>query len=157
MVISYLYRQCKFCAHFLFFAGDKTIVVAEEQTCKRPVIVQVSEGLGNAVFCLVHIGLLAHDGTMKDQDFDVQSLDLLRQSSDARINMLSQILKLVGMTCLPLKVPELTPIFLLANKLVSLPVLYLWLSLYIYLLKCEGAVELSFSQNSLSLICVFLA
>lgn len=116
------------------------IVVAEEETCKRPVIIQVSEGLGNAVFSLVHIDLLTHDETMKDQDFDVQSLDLLRQSSDARINMLSQILKLLGMTCLPLKVPELTPIFLLANKLVSLPVLYLWLSLYIYLLKCEGAV-----------------
>ena len=155
-MISCLYRQCKFCAHVLFFTGDETIVVAEEETCKRPVIIQVSEGLGNAVFSLAHIDLLTHDETMKDQDFDVQSLDLLRQSSDARINMLSQILKLLGMTCLPLKVPELTPIFLLANKLVSLPVLYLWLSLYIYLLKCEGAVELSFSQDRFSLIGVFL-
>lgn len=104
----------------LFFAGDQTKIVAVEETSKRPVIIQVSEGLGNAVFSLVHLELFTDDGRIHDHELDAQSLNLLKQSSDARINMLSQILQLLGMTCLPRKVPELTPIFLLANKLVSI-------------------------------------
>lgn len=106
--------------HFLLFAGDQTIVVAEGETSKRPVIIQVSEGLGSAVFSLVHLESFTDDGRIPDQELDAQSLNLLKQSSDARINLLSQILQLLGMTCLPRKVPELTPIFLLANKLVSI-------------------------------------
>ncbi|XP_078375574.1 biotin--protein ligase-like [Oculina patagonica] len=100
-----------------YFEGDQTKIVAVEETSKRPVIIQVSEGLGNAVFSLVHLELFTDDGRIHDHELDAQSLNLLKQSSDARINMLSQILQLLGMTCLPRKVPELTPIFLLANKL----------------------------------------
>lgn len=96
------------------------MVVAEEESCKKPVIVQISEGLGSAVFSLVHLELFADNIRTHDQELDAQTLNLLRQSSDARISSLSQILQLLGMNCLPHEVPELTPIFLLANKLVSI-------------------------------------
>lgn len=101
-------------------AGDQTTVVAEEESSKRPVIIQVSEGLGTAVFSLVHLDLFTDDVTIHDQELDAQSLNLLRQSSDTRLSVLSQILQLLGMNCLPREVPELTPIFLLANKQVSI-------------------------------------
>lgn len=96
------------------------MVVGEEESCKKPVIVQISEGLGSAVFSLVHLELFADNIRIHDQELDAQTLNLLRQSSDARISSLSQILQLLGMNCLPREVPELTPIFLLANKLVSI-------------------------------------
>lgn len=106
---------------FLFFKGDQASVVAEEETSKEPVIIQVSEGLGSSVFSLVYlIDSLTEDQRIQDQELNAQSLTLLKQSSDSRINMLSQILRLLGMTCLPREVPELTPVFLLANKLVSI-------------------------------------
>lgn len=105
----------------LFFKGDQATVVAEEETSKEPVIIEVSEGLGSAVFSLVYlIDAFTEDQGIQDQELNAQSLNLLKQSSDARINMLSHILRLLGMTCRPRKVPELTPIFLLANKLVSI-------------------------------------
>jgi len=104
-----------------FFKGAKTTVVAEEESSKKPVIVQISEGLGSAVFSLVHLELFTDNIRINDEELDAQTLDLLRESADARISSLSQILQLLGMNCLPraCKVPELTPIFLLANKLVS--------------------------------------
>ena len=101
--------------------GAKTSVVAEEESSKRPVIVQISEGLGSAVFSLVHLELFTDNKRIHDEEFDPQTLDLLRQSADARISSLSQILQLLGISCLPREVPELTPIFLLASQLVSRP------------------------------------
>ena len=99
--------------------GAKTTVVAEEESSKKPVIVQVSEGLGSAVFSHVHLELFTDNIRMHDEELDAQTLDLLKESADARISSLSQILQLLGMNCLPREVPELTPIFLLASKLVS--------------------------------------
>ena len=112
--------ECDPFVSFLFLTGAKTTVVAEEESSKRPVIVQISEGLGSAVLSLVHLELLADNIRIHDEEFDAQTLDLLRQSADARIkSSFSQILQLLGMNCLPPEVPELTPIFLLANQLVS--------------------------------------
>ena len=105
--------------HFCFLTGAKTTVVAEEESSKKPVIVQVSEGLGSAVFSHVHLELFTDNIRMHDEELDAQTLDLLKESADARISSLTQILQLLGMNCLPREVPELTPIFLLANKLVS--------------------------------------
>ena len=99
--------------------GAEATVVAEEESSKRPVIVQISEGLGSAVFSLVHLEFFAENLRIHDEEFDAKTLDLLRQSADDRISSLSQILQLLGMNCLPREVPELTPIFLLANQLVS--------------------------------------
>lgn len=96
----------------------ETTVVAEEESSKKPVIVQISEGLGSAVFSLVHLEF-TDNIRMHDKELDAQTVNLLRQSGDDRINTLSQILQLLGMNCLPREVPELTPIFLLSNKLVG--------------------------------------
>jgi len=115
--------ECDPFVPFLVLTGAKTTVVAEEESSKKPVIVQISEGLGSAVFSLVHLELVMDNirmpSLMHDEELDVQTLDLLSKSTDARISSLSQILQLLGMNCLPSEAPELTPIFLLANKLVS--------------------------------------
>ena len=111
--------ECDPFVSFLFLTGVKTSVVAEEESSKRPLIVQISEGLGSAVFSLVHLELLTDNKRVHHEEFDAQTLDLLRQSADARISSLSQILQLLGISCLPPEVPELTPIFLLASQLVS--------------------------------------
>jgi len=103
-----------------YFEGAKTTVVAEEESSRKPVIVQISEGLGSAVFSLVHLESFTDNIRIHDDELHAQTLDLLRQSDDARISSLSQILQLLGMNCLPREVPELMPVFLLANKLVSI-------------------------------------
>ena len=112
--------ECDPFISFLFFTEAKATVVAEEESSKKPVIVQISEGLGSAVFSLVHLELFTDNIKIHDEEFDAQTLDHLRQAADARISSLSKILQLLGMNCLPHEVPELTPIFLLANKLVSI-------------------------------------
>ena len=101
-------------------AGEEANVVAEDDTSRRPVIVQVSEGSGNAVFSLVHLESFTDNGQIHSQELDEQDLKSLKESSDARRKMLSQLLQLLSISCLPREVPELTPIYLLANKLVSL-------------------------------------
>ena len=111
--------ECDPFVSFLCLTGAKTTVVAEEESSKRPVIVQISEGLGSAVFSFVHLELFTDNIRKHDEEFDAQTLDLLRQSADTRISSLSQILQLLGINCLPREVPELTPIFLLASQLVS--------------------------------------
>lgn len=103
----------------MLLTGAEATVVAEEESSKRPVIVQISEGLGSAVFSLIHLELFAENVRIHDEEFDAKALDLLRQSADDRISSLSQILRLLEMNCLPREVPELTPIFLLADQLVS--------------------------------------
>lgn len=109
-----------FCFLFcFFFLGDQQTIIAQEVKTKKPVIIQVTEGHGSAVFSLVHLELLTDDQITQNQDFDTQSVKLLQQSTNARISMLSQILELIDINCQPLNAPELTPIFLLARKLVS--------------------------------------
>ena len=103
----------------MIFAGVQT-VIAQEVNTKKPVIIQVTEGCGSAVFSLVHLKLLTDEQMMQNQDLDSPSLNYLRQSKGARISMLSQILQLLDMNCQPLNVPELTPVFLLARKVVSI-------------------------------------
>ena len=94
-------------------------IIAEEETSQRPVIIQISEGSGNAVFSLVHLESLAADnGKLVSLEQDTQNLKSLRESSDARRKMLLHILKLLKLSFKPLKVPELTPLFLLGNELV---------------------------------------
>ena len=103
----------------MIFAGVQT-VIAREVSTKKPVIIQLTEGHGNAVFSLVHLDLLTDEQMMENHDLDTPSLNYLRQSKSARISMLSQILQLLGMNCQPLNVPELTPVSLLARKMVSI-------------------------------------
>lgn len=94
-------------------------IIAEEETSQRPVIIQISEGSGNAVFSLVQLESLADNGKLVSLEQDTQNLKSLRESSDARRKMLLHILILLKLSFKPLKVPELTPLFLLGNELVS--------------------------------------
>jgi len=95
-----------------YFEGDQTIIAQEAKT-KKPVIIQVSEGHGTAVFSLIHLELLTDD---EIKGLDTQSFSLLKQSRNVRKSMLSQILELLGLSCQPANTPELTPVFLLAGK-----------------------------------------
>ena len=103
----------------VIFAGVQTVIAREVNT-KKPVIIQLTEGHGSAVFSLVHLDLLTDEQMMETHDLDTPSLNYLRQSKGARISMLSQILQLLGINCQPLNVPELTPVSLLARKMVSI-------------------------------------
>lgn len=104
-----------------YFEGDQTVIAQEVKT-KKPVLIQVTEGVGSAVFSLIHLELVTNDQVMQNQDS--QSLNLLRQSRDARTRLLSQILQLLGMNCQQQNVPELTPMFLLARQLDELKLMY---------------------------------
>ncbi|XP_022803242.1 biotin--protein ligase-like [Stylophora pistillata] len=87
-----------------YFEGEKAKIVAEEETSRKPVVIQISEGSGNALFSLVHFESFTDYGKLHGQE------------QDAGRKMLVHILKLLGISCQPLEVPELTPLYLLANE-----------------------------------------
>lgn len=99
----------------LVFAGEQTVVAQDVKT-KKPVIIQVTEGHGTAVYTLVHLELVTDGEIAENQELDAPSLNHWTQSEDARMSILSQILQLLGLNCQRLNAPILTPVYLLSKK-----------------------------------------
>ena len=68
---------------------------------------------------LVHLEFISSVSVSQNQELAVLGANKWRQSKDARLWILSHILQLLGITCQPGNAPELTPMYLLARKLVS--------------------------------------
>lgn len=105
---------------FVIFPGDQTVVAQETET-KNPVVIQLCEGHGgSAVLCLIDLTFLDDYSTVKMQDQEKEWDACLKQSRNSRIGLLSNILQLLGINCQPQNAPELTPVLLLARKIVSI-------------------------------------
>ena len=104
---------------FVIFPGDQTVVVQEAET-KNPVVIQLHEGHGSAVLCLIDLTFLDDYYTVKMQDQEKEWDACLKQSRNLRIGLLSNILQFLGINCQPQNAPELTPVLLLARKIVSI-------------------------------------
>lgn len=104
---------------FVIFPGDQTVVVQEAET-KNPVVIQLHEGHGSAVLCLIDLTFLDDYPTVKLQDQEEEWDACLKKSRNSRIGLLSNILQFLGINCQPQNAPELTPLLLLARKIVSI-------------------------------------
>lgn len=99
-----------------YFEGDQTVVVQEAET-KNPVVIQLHEGHGSAVLCLIDLTFLDDYPAVKLQDQEQEWDACLKKSRNSRIGLLSNILQFLGINCQPQNAPELTPLLLLAKKI----------------------------------------
>lgn len=105
---------CILCDPF-YFKGDYTVLVQDVNT-RKPVIVQVTEGGGTAVLSLVHLEFI-NDEIFHNEGFAISDVNKLNQSKSARIWMLSHVLQILGISCKPGNLPELTPMYLMAQNM----------------------------------------
>ena len=108
--------------HVFILKGDYTVLVQDVNT-RKPVIVQVTEGGGTAVLSLVHLEFIS-DEIFHNEGFVVSDVNKLNQSKSARIWMLSHVLQILGISCKPGNLPELTPMYLMARNMVSWHTIY---------------------------------
>ena len=96
--------------------GFHSTVVAHEDITKRPLIVQIFEGHGTAVFSLLHLVSNVTESDKQGNAVNSQSSSVLEVSSESLIDILSVVLKCLELKCQSSNIPELTPAFLLASK-----------------------------------------
>ncbi|XP_074626123.1 biotin--protein ligase-like isoform X3 [Acropora palmata] len=96
--------------------GDYTVLVQDVNT-RKPVIVQVTEGGGTAVLSLVHLEFINDEEIFHNEGFTISDVNKLNQSKSARIWMLSHVLQILGISCKPGNLPELTPMYLMARNM----------------------------------------
>ena len=104
--------------HVFILKGDYTVLVQDVNT-RKPVIVQVTEGGGTAVLSLVHLEFINDEEIFHNEGFAISDVNKLNQSKSARIWMLSHVLQILGISCKPGNLPELTPMYLMARNMVS--------------------------------------
>ena len=108
--------------HAFILKGDYTVLVQDVNT-RKPVIVQVTEGDGTVVLSLVHL-FINDEEIFHNEGFTISDVNKLNQSKSARIWMLSHVLQILGISCKPGHLPELTPMYLMARKMVSWHTIY---------------------------------
>ncbi|XP_015759957.1 PREDICTED: biotin--protein ligase-like [Acropora digitifera] len=102
--------------HVFILKGDYTVLVQDVNT-RKPVIVQVTEGGGTAVLSLVHLEFINDEEIFHNGGFTISDVNKLNQSKSARIWMLSHVLQILGISCKPGNLPELTPMYLMARNM----------------------------------------
>ena len=73
---------------------------------------------------LVHLEFINDEEIFHNEGFTISDVNKLNQSKSARIWMLSHVLQILGISCKPGNLPELTPMYLMARNMVSRPTIY---------------------------------
>ena len=78
-------------------------------------IVHIPEGTGTAVLSLVHLDLEMRGEAAEAQGWAAAKL---KEANMMRQDLLSAVLQYLGMKCSSVRLPELTPAYLFASKMV---------------------------------------